>query len=57
MVSMFMGRVYLAITHPDHDIMEDLEYMDDTWPCTRIIKSRIRGMVDAARQKRAQTES
>ena len=52
MVSMFMGRVYLAITHPDHDIMPDLEYMDDTWPCTPIIKSRIRGMIDEARQKR-----
>ena len=52
MVSMFMGRVYLAITHPDHDIMEDLEYMDGTWPCTKIIKSRIRGMVDEARKKR-----
>ncbi len=57
MVSMFMGRVYLAITHPDHDIMDDLEYMDDTWPCTRIIKSRIRGMVDEARKKRAQSSS
>lgn len=56
MVSMFMGRVYLAITHPDHDIMGDLEYMDDTWPCTPIIKSRIGGMIDEARRKR-QTRS
>ena len=52
MVSMFMGRVYLAITHPEHDIMPSLEYMDDTWPCTPIIKSRIGGMIDEARKKR-----
>ena len=52
MVSMFMSRVYLAIVNPDHDIMGDLEYMDDTWPCTPNIKSRIRGMVEKAREER-----
>ena len=47
-----MSRVYLAIVNPDHDIMGDLEYMDDTWPCTPNIKSRIRGMVEKAREER-----
>ena len=52
MVSMFMSRVYLAIVNEGHDILPDLDYMDDTWPCTGIIKSRIPAMVDEAREKR-----
>ncbi len=52
MVSMFMSRVYLAIVNEGHDITNDLEYMDDTWPCTKIIKSEIPGLVDDARKKR-----
>lgn len=50
MVSMFMSRVYLAIVHEDYEI--DLDYMDDTWPCTKIIKTRIHGMIEEARKKR-----
>ena len=53
MVSMFMSRVYLAIVNPEVDIQSLIGYMDDTWPCTKIIKSRISGMVDEARKKRA----
>ncbi len=54
MVSKFMSRVYLAITHPEHDIMKDLEYMDDTWPCTPIIKNSIQAKIDEARKLRNQ---
>ena len=53
MVSMFMSRVYLAIVNPEVDIQSLIGYMDDTWPCTKIIKSRISGMVEEARKKRA----
>ena len=53
MVSMFMSRVYLAIVNLGFDIMPSLEYMDDTWPCTKIIKSRISGLIEEARKKRA----
>ena len=52
MVSMFMSRVYLAIVTPNHDIMDDLEYMDDTWPCTQVIKKNIKEKIDSARKKR-----
>jgi len=52
MVSMFMSRVYLAIVNPEVDIQSLIGYMDDTWPCTKIIKSRISGMVDEARKRR-----
>ena len=52
MVSMFMSRVYLAIVNPEHDIMPDLEYMDDTWPCTPNIKTRIVPMIEKARKVR-----
>ena len=52
MVSMFMSRVYLSIVNEDHDILPDLEYMDDTWPCTKIIKERIPGLIEEARIKR-----
>lgn len=53
-VSMFMSRVYLAITNPDADIMKLIEYMDDTWPCTGCIKSSIYEKVEKARAERAQ---
>ncbi len=55
LVSMFMSRVYLAIITPGHDILDDLDYMDDSWPCTPMIKSRISGMVDSAREERARS--
>ena len=51
MVSMFMSRVYLSIVNEGHDILPDLEYMDDTWPCTKIIKERIPGLIEEARIK------
>ena len=53
MVSMFMSRVYLAIVNPDFDIMPSLEYMDDTWPCTKVIKANIQSLIESARQKRS----
>jgi len=40
-VSMFMSRVYIALTNDDADIMELTEYMDDSWPCTKVIRSTI----------------
>ena len=52
MVSMFMSRVYLSIVNEGHDILPDLEYMDDTWACTKIIKERIPGLIEEARIKR-----
>lgn len=52
MVSMFMSRVYLSIVNEGHVILPDLEYMDDTWPCTKIIKERIPGLIEEARIKR-----
>lgn len=51
MVSMFMSRVYLAIVHPEHPM--DLSYMDDSWPCTRVIKSGVGPLVERAREERA----
>ena len=52
MVSMFMSRAYLSIVNEGHDILPDLEYMDDTWPCTKIIKERVPGLIEEARIKR-----
>ncbi|MFA6804505.1 MAG: YkgJ family cysteine cluster protein [Candidatus Methanomethylophilaceae archaeon] len=52
-VSMFMSRVYLAITNPGADIMDLISYMDDTWPCTKAIKSSIAEKVECARKARA----
>lgn len=51
-VSMFMSRVYLAITDPDADILDMISYMDDSWPCTGRIKDTISGKVDEARASR-----
>ena len=53
MVSMFMSRVYLAIVNPEFEIMPSLEYMDDTWPCTKVIKANIQSLIESARQKRS----
>ena len=47
---MFMSRVYLALTNPDADINELISYMDDTWPCTSVIKKDIADRVEAARK-------
>ena len=49
-VSMFMSRVYLALTNPDADIMELVSYMDDTWPCTKVIKGSISEKIEARRK-------
>ena len=57
MVSMLMSRVYLAITNPEADIMKLIEYMDDTWPCTRDIKARIVGLVEEGRKRRIFAEN
>ena len=49
-VSMFMSRVYLALTNPDADIMELIAYMDDEWPCTRVIKGSIGEKIEERRK-------
>lgn len=38
MVSKLMSIVYLAIVY---NVEPDLSYMDDSWPCTSVIKSNI----------------
>ena len=48
---MFMSRVYLALTNPDADINELISYMDDDWPCTRVIKADIAERIDAVRDR------
>ncbi len=48
-VSMFMSRVYLALTNPGTDVMDLISYMDDDWPCTRVIKSDISEKIEAVR--------
>lgn len=50
LVSMFMSRVYLAIVNDDYEI--DIGYMDDTWPCTVVIKNDVGPMIIEARRKR-----
>ncbi|MBE6527441.1 MAG: YkgJ family cysteine cluster protein [Thermoplasmata archaeon] len=52
-VSMFMSRVYLALTNPEVDILGLLDYMDESWPCTRAIKETIRGKVEEGRKTRS----
>ncbi len=52
MVSMFMSRVYLALVNPEADILELIDYMDDTWPCTRAIKETIVEKVEEGRLAR-----
>ncbi len=53
-VSMFMSRIYLALTNEDANIMELIDYMDDTWPCTKVIKETISERIDQARKERSQ---
>lgn len=50
LVSKFMSRVYLAIVNDNYRI--DLDYMDDTWPCTKVIKSHVPAMIEIAKEKR-----
>ena len=52
LVSKLMSRVYLAITNHSADIVDLISCMDDTWPCTGEIKSRIVGLVEDARKGR-----
>lgn len=52
MVSKFMSRVYLALVNEDADIMEMISYMDDSWPCTRDIKSVIAERIAKGREER-----
>ena len=47
---MFMSRVYLALTNPDVDIDELITYMDDEWPCTKVIKESVKEKIDARRK-------
>ena len=48
-VSMFMSRVYLALTNEGTDIIELIDYMDDSWPCTNVIKSSISQKIKESR--------
>jgi Fe-S-cluster containining protein len=50
-VSMFMSRVYIALTDDDADIIELIEYMDGSWPCTKVIKAGISEKVKEARNR------
>lgn len=55
LVSTFMSRVYLAIMNEDADVLELIDYMDDSWPCTKKIKGTIPAKVAVARElKRSQ---
>lgn len=49
-VSMFMSRVYLALTNPDADILKLISYMDSKWPCTRVIKRTIKEKIEERRE-------
>ena len=49
-VSMFMSRVYIALTNDGADIMELTEYMDGSWPCTKAIRSSIADKIQKAKQ-------
>ena len=51
-VAMFMSRVYIALTDESADIIELIEYMDDTWPCTKVIRSSISEKIEEARAAR-----
>jgi len=52
-VSMFMSRVYIALTNDKADIIELIEYMDDSWPCTKVIRSTIADKVLEAKRAKA----
>ncbi len=49
-VSMFMSRVYLALTNPDADIMKLTAYMDMKWPCTKVIRRTIKKKIEERRE-------
>ena len=49
-VSMFMSRVYLALTNPDADIMKLTSYMGMKWPCTKVIRRSIKKKIDERRE-------
>lgn len=49
-VSMFMSRVYLALTNPDADIMKLTSYMDMKWPCTKVIRRSIKKKIEERRK-------
>jgi len=51
LVSKFASRVYLAIVN-DVDIWGLIDYMDESWPCTRKIKESISSDIEDARRKR-----
>ena len=53
LVSMFVSRVYLALTNPDADILDMVGYMDEKWPCTKEIRSTIAEKVEEGRKVRA----
>ncbi|MDR0508843.1 MAG: YkgJ family cysteine cluster protein [Candidatus Methanoplasma sp.] len=48
-VSMFMSRVYIALTDENADIIELIGYMDESWPCTGVIRSSISEKIREAR--------
>ncbi|MDR3205636.1 MAG: YkgJ family cysteine cluster protein [Candidatus Methanoplasma sp.] len=48
-VSMFMSRVYMAVVDGSADILGLTDYMDESWPCTGVIRSSISEKVDEAR--------
>ncbi|MDR0524037.1 MAG: YkgJ family cysteine cluster protein [Candidatus Methanoplasma sp.] len=52
-VSMFMSRVYIAITDPRADIIDMISYMDGSWPCTAAIRGSIASKVEEARAVRS----
>ncbi|MCQ2069712.1 MAG: YkgJ family cysteine cluster protein [archaeon] len=56
-VSMFMSRVYLALTNPEADVLELISYMDDKWPCTKVIRSSIFKKVEEGRIARSERRS
>ncbi|MDR0791428.1 MAG: YkgJ family cysteine cluster protein [Methanomassiliicoccaceae archaeon] len=50
LVAKFMSRVYLSIVN---GVDIDLSYMDDSWPCTAVIKDSVGVLIaDAQRKKR-----
>ncbi|MDR1954763.1 MAG: YkgJ family cysteine cluster protein [Candidatus Methanoplasma sp.] len=51
-VSMFMSRVYIALTDEKTDILELIRYMDDSWPCTKAIRSTITEKIREARSSK-----
>ena len=50
MVSLFMSRVDLALTNPGEDVLKLVQYMDRSWPCTKVIQKTIRKKVEERRK-------